>query len=105
MREINYTEMKELIKIEPVIIIVGNESCGVCKVLKMKIEDIANRNDIVVYYIDYEKNKQISGEYSILSIPIILFLIEGKEYLRESRYINLAEFEEKIKRYKKLHSR
>lgn len=99
MQEINYIDMQEYIKDGIKIVMVGNETCGVCVSLKEKLRLLTSKNQIEIRYIDYEKNREISSEYSILTIPIILLFIDGKEYIRESKYIKINEFEENIQRY------
>ena len=75
--------------------------CTVCKVLKPKVIDILENNfpEVFFCYIDLNNAKEISGQLSVFSVPTILVYFEGKETIRTSRNIHLAELQENIERY------
>ena len=73
--------------------------CGVCSSLKPKIINIANKyNNLKQYYINLENDKTIAGQYSIFTVPAVLVYAEGKEVIREARYMSINEVEAKISR-------
>ena len=78
----------------------SRENCGVCSVIKSKVEDILIRypkiNSIEV---KTEKSLEIAAEYSIFTIPGILVYVDHKETIREARYISIEELAKKIDRY------
>ncbi|MDT8718756.1 thioredoxin family protein [Clostridium sp. 19966] len=41
----------------------------------------------------------IAGKFSVFALPCILIFLEGKEILREARFISINELEGKIKRF------
>lgn len=77
----------------------SNEKCSVCTMLKEKINNMLDKYNIKIYNVNIDNVPMAVGEYNIFTVPTILFYIDGKEILREGRYISLLEFEEKIKRY------
>lgn len=88
---------------EIVLIYFGNKTCGVCNVLKPKVEKILNNYPkIKSIEIDVEKHLEISSQFNIFTIPAILVFIEGKENIREARYLSIDDLENKIKRYYEL---
>lgn len=71
----------------------SHEKCGVCKTLKPKVEDHFEQNfpkfDLV--YINVELTPEISGQYSVFTIPTLLIFFNGKESLRKSRNFGIDE--------------
>ncbi|GAA0738061.1 hypothetical protein GCM10008906_15000 [Clostridium oceanicum] len=49
--------------------------------------------------IDIDLNPKIASRYSVYTIPTILLFIEGKETIREARFISLLDLDNKINRY------
>ncbi len=78
----------------------STDSCNVCKVLKPKIKEIVNKyNNINFVYIDTEDYLEASANYSVFSVPTIIIIIDGKEYLRFNRNLSIENFSETIDRY------
>lgn len=92
--------IKELINNNKMLLLYfSNNTCGVCHVLKPKVEKLLkNYPEIKSYQIDLEKSLEIAAEYSIFTIPAILVFIEGKEIIREARFISIQDMESKINR-------
>lgn len=77
----------------------SREACGVCKSLKPKVKLVADRyKNLHQFYIDLDNDETIAGQYSIFTIPAILVFVDGKETIREARYLSMDELEDKIKR-------
>lgn len=88
---------------EIVIIYITSATCSVCGAIKPKINDIVNSMpEIEAYEISTDEVSNIAGELSIFTLPAILVFIEGKEVIREARYISLDILEEKLNRYYKM---
>jgi thiol-disulfide isomerase/thioredoxin len=94
-------QVDTLIKKETMVIIYfGGEGCGVCDVIRPKIEELTkDYPKIKTVIVDVEKSIEIASSYSIFTIPAILLFIEGKEVIREARYINVQDIKEKVGRY------
>ncbi len=74
--------------------------CSVCKVLKPKVIELL-RDDfprIKFAYVDCNTAKELAAQKSIFSVPTILFYFDGKEFIRKSRNINMAELHSEISR-------
>ncbi|CAH2214549.1 thioredoxin family protein [Tepidibacter aestuarii] len=86
-----------------VLIYFGNEGCGVCNILKPRVREMLNSYPkIKLVEIEVDKNLEASAQFNIFTIPAILVFIQGKESIREARYINLEEIDNNIKRYYEL---
>lgn len=102
METLNSNEiLKNKILENPICILyISSDKCIVCRTLKPKIKEVtAKYENISLYFVNIEENPDISGEYSVFSVPTIIVFVDGKESFRESRNMSLYEFEQKIDRY------
>lgn len=83
-----------------VLLYFSSKTCGVCTVIKPRVEEMLDKYpNINAVYIDVEASRDIAVQYSIFTIPGILLFVDGKESIREARYINIKEIDTKISRY------
>ncbi|MDA3958893.1 co-chaperone YbbN [Oceanispirochaeta sp.] len=74
-------------------------ACGVCSVVKAKvIEMLQSFPEIKSYYINLDLVPEAAGQFSIFTIPGILLYAEGKEIIREARYLSISDLERQISR-------
>jgi len=85
---------------EAVMVYFSGNDCGVCHVLKPKIEALLQQKfpKVKQIYISAEEYRDTAAQCDVLSIPTILVYFEGKEFLRESRLISVPDVEGKISR-------
>jgi hypothetical protein len=78
----------------------STENCSVCKVLKPKVTGLVNERfpEMSMAWIDIEKFRVIAGQNRIFTAPTLLVYFDGRETLRKSRNISLAELEKEISR-------
>lgn len=74
--------------------------CNVCKVLKPKLAGFVNADfpNIKMGYINSEQLPEIAAQNRIFTVPTILVLLDGKESIRKSRNVNLAELSAELER-------
>ena len=88
---------------EIMLIYFGNKTCSVCTVLKPKVKEMLDKYPkIKNIEIDVDKNLEISSQFNIFTIPGVLVFVDGKETIREARYLSMDDLENKIKRYYEL---
>ena len=76
---------------------VSQENCSVCHALRPKLTELLKRYPkIELREIEADKVKEISAEYLIFSAPTLLFFVEGKEYIREGKFVQLKKLAEAI---------
>ena len=74
--------------------------CGVCTAMKPKVIDIINEySEMEGAYIDMDKIPASAGEFSIFTIPGIIVYIDGKEIIREARFISMDDITSRIDRF------
>ena len=64
----------------PVLVDFSASWCGPCKQLAPIVEDLAKEYDgrLKVAKIDVEESQQTAMKYGIMSVPTLLFLVDGK---------------------------
>ncbi|MCM8712000.1 thioredoxin family protein [Clostridium sp. SYSU_GA19001] len=83
-----------------VLVYFGSNTCNVCNAIESKVQELLkNYPKIKSSKIDVEKYLEISAAYNVFTIPVILVFIEGKEMLREARYISIQDVKNKLERY------
>lgn len=63
-----------------------------------KVLDIAKKYQCRIVSVDVEDLKSVSGQYLVFTVPTILVIHEGKEILRESRFIDFQNLERRLSR-------
>jgi thiol-disulfide isomerase/thioredoxin len=82
-------DVSKIIKKDFTMIIAKTHTCGACQTvlssLEQNVPNIDKIDKAVVFIDDLD---EFRGEHLIFSVPTVLIFSEGKELLRESRYIN-----------------
>ncbi|URZ03847.1 hypothetical protein CLAUR_039130 [Clostridium felsineum] len=97
-------EVEELINNNEILLLYfESDTCGVCKVIKPELNKILKSYpDIKNIFVNVGGNIKLAASYSVFTLPAVLVFINGKESIRQARYINLEEIESRISRYYKL---
>ncbi len=82
------------------VIYFSTPECNVCKVLKPKLQELLNEDfpEMKFGYVNCNEVKGLAAQKSIFTVPTILFYLEGKEFIRKSRNINLSELYRELDR-------
>ncbi|MCD3232870.1 thioredoxin family protein [Clostridium botulinum D/C] len=76
------------------------ETCSVCHMLLPKIqENLKEYSKLQIATVDASEVEEIAGEFSVFSLPLIIFYVEGKEVLREGRFISMNALKEVVNRH------
>ena len=74
-------------------------ACGVCSAIKPKVMTMLEEfPEIPAYYVNLDEIPEAAGQLSIFTIPAVLVYADGKETVREARYISISEMREKVRR-------
>ena len=107
LEKITYKQINEkLDNKEDFILIVSRTDCSHCISYKPKIEQIAKKYNIIIYYIDFDeenKKEKFLEEFNLDgSTPITMFIRDGKETSVLNRLEGDLEEEKVIERLKKM---
>ncbi|MHC5217793.1 thioredoxin family protein [Enterococcus sp. LJL128] len=71
---------------------VSQQNCSVCHSVLPKLKQLlAQYPDIQLGEVDGEEVKAVSAEYQIFSAPTLLLFIDGKEFIREGRFVQFQK--------------
>jgi len=90
--------IKAFIQGHPLVLLYFSQpNCSVCHGLQPQIAQLMGQYpDIQMGHINTHKVQAVAGQFSIFTVPVILLFVDGKEYLREARIVQLQRFDEKI---------
>ena len=92
MNEVNKAINKDL-----VMIIAKSHTCSACQTIQTTLQhNVSNLDQIEIHNIYIDDVDEFRGQHTIFSVPTVLVFSEGKELLRESRYINYSKIERLI---------
>ncbi|MDD3739423.1 MAG: thioredoxin family protein [Lentimicrobiaceae bacterium] len=79
-------------------------TCGVCRVLGGKIEQMLAESfpKFELCVVDTVTEPEKAASYGVFSVPVVLLYIDGKEYIREVGNISVYELKSKFERYNNL---
>ncbi|OFX83834.1 MAG: thiol reductase thioredoxin [Bacteroidetes bacterium GWF2_33_16] len=78
----------------------SHDNCSVCKVLKPKIHELLTTQFplMTMHYCDTIESPDVAAQNSVFTVPTILVFLDGKEFIRKSRSIGIAELHNIIER-------
>ncbi|AEF16895.1 Thioredoxin domain-containing protein [Thermoanaerobacterium xylanolyticum LX-11] len=78
----------------------STNDCGICTTLLPKLEEmLLNYDKISSGHVSIDELPATSSEFSVFTVPTVLLFVEGKEVIREARFISMDILEEKIQKY------
>lgn len=82
----------------PSLVYFSHFQCNVCKVLKPKVRELIENNfpQVMLYYVNTKEHPDMAGQFSVFAVPTIVVFFDGREYIRESRHVNLSTFRERL---------
>lgn len=80
-------------KKDPIILYFSAQNCGVCHAVFPKLMNLVDDYPITVAKINVEEQMEIAGQSLVFTVPTILIMYEGREILKESRFVDFANIE------------
>lgn len=91
--ELNQSGFEKAVSAEEVVVVdFYADWCGPCKMLKPILEEVSNDN-VIVYSVNVDDNKDLSSKYQISSIPTVLLFKAGKQV---DQFVGLKDKDEII---------
>ncbi|EPE61184.1 glutaredoxin 2 [Exiguobacterium sp. S17] len=88
---------------EQLLVYVSHPGCSVCHSLKPQVEEmLVDFPDIEAVAVDSGEVPDIAGAYSIFTVPVVLFFIDGKEMLRRARFVPIGELTHQLERLQEM---
>ena len=83
---------------KPVILYFCSETCNVCHSVLPKLISIIEDLPVSFIKVKADIQPEICGQLLVFTVPTILIFYEGKEILRESRFIDFNNIEKMLNR-------
>lgn len=97
----SYDEIQDVINKDFVMVLAKSHACNICDTIQSTLERaVPNLDQVEIHSIYIDDIDQFRGDHLIFSVPTVLIFSEGKELLRESRYINYDKITRLINLYK-----
>jgi len=78
---------------------ISRNNCSVCHDLLPKIQNVmADFPDIQLALVNADHVPEIAGHFTIFTAPVLILFVDGKEVLREARFVHVEQFREKVKK-------
>ncbi|RKQ33214.1 thioredoxin family protein [Oceanobacillus halophilus] len=76
---------------------ISRPNCSVCHGLLPQVQDLMDKYPkIKLGHINTEAVEEVAGRFDIFTVPVLLFFVDGREYVREARIVHMDLFEEKM---------
>lgn len=76
---------------------ISRTDCGVCHALLPQVEELLkNFPKIKLGHINADHLEEVAGQFSIFTVPSLLMFVDGKEYIREARFVHMHSLEDQI---------
>lgn len=76
---------------------VSRPDCSVCHAILPKLRELLDHYPLIhLGHIDATKVEEVAEKFLILTVPIMMFIIDGKEYIREDRFVRFEQLNEKL---------
>ncbi|MEJ9212028.1 thioredoxin family protein [Bacillus smithii] len=76
---------------------ISRDHCSVCHDLLPKIQNVmADFPNIQLALVNADHVPEIAGRFTIFTAPVLLLFVDGKEVLREVRFVHVEPFREKV---------
>ena len=94
----NEAQINELSTLNPInILYFTTPTCNVCKSVLPQLESLMENYTFPIMKIDATRLENFAGQHLVFSVPTILIMHEGKEVLRESRFIDFSKIDRILK--------
>jgi thioredoxin-like negative regulator of GroEL len=82
-----------------------NDRCAPCQALRPKVESLIRESfpRMAIRLINAAENPATTSYFSVFQAPTLLVFFDGKEVVRESKYVAIEQLRVKIERYYSLY--
>ena len=96
----DYQSIEATIKKDLVMIIAKTHTCSTCAMINEHLKNTVKRLDEIDHYqVFVDDVDSFRGKHVVFSVPTVLIFSEGKELLRESRFIDTHKINRLIDAY------
>lgn len=77
-----------------------NDTCQPCVALRPKVKEMIEKNFPLIepHFIEAISNPEQAASYGVFASPTLIFLFDGREFRRYSKYISLSAIASELER-------
>ncbi|PBB05133.1 thiol reductase thioredoxin [Salimicrobium humidisoli] len=89
------TEARQIISEEKLsLVYISQPTCSVCHSLKPQVEELLESySEVKAIHLDATEIPEVSGEFQVFTVPVVLVYSEGRELIREARFVPVGELD------------
>ncbi|MFC7322804.1 thioredoxin family protein [Halobacillus campisalis] len=82
------------------LVYISQPGCSVCHSLLPQVEELLQDFPHVdPIHVDSREIKDIAGEYTVFTVPVVILLSEGKELARMARFVPIGDLRQQLNKY------
>lgn len=88
-------EARQIIEKEKLsLVYISQPACSVCHGLKPQIEELLETYpEVKAMHLDATEIPEVSGAFQVFTVPVVLVYSEGRELIREARFVPVGELD------------
>ena len=78
---------------------ISREDCSVCHAVLPQVQEILeDYPSIQAIQANADQIPEVAGDFTVFSVPALLLFAEGKELIREARFVNMENLDRQFSR-------
>lgn len=78
---------------------ISRADCGVCHAVKPQVQKMLEEfPEIQPVQVSADDVPEVAGEFTVFTVPALLLFAEGKEMVREARFVMMDDLHDKFER-------
>lgn len=97
-----YEQWQEVVQREiHLLLFVKTTNCSVCEGLYPQIDELQSNVSVPFYVVNAAEVPELAGQLSLFTAPVVILMLQGKEYIRYARFVPVQEVMEKLQELQK----
>ncbi|WP_407389958.1 thioredoxin family protein [Carnobacterium jeotgali] len=78
---------------------ISKENCGICHVIQPQVQEMLTEFPAVKpIQVSADDIPEVASQFTVFTVPALLLFVEGKEVIREARFVVMEELHRKFQR-------
>ena len=78
---------------------ISKENCGICHVIQPQVQEMLTEFPAIKpIQVSADDIPEVASQFTVFTVPALLLFVEGKEVIREARFVVMEELRRKFQR-------